>query len=518
MCGIAAFLADGAIAGLHHDSLIKSLELIAHRGEFAYQQELYSGPTIIGGANRLAFTSKTDPQPAVSPDGRYAIFLNGEIYDLHSRSGDPKSDTARLAKLIQERGLDIFRDLDGIFAVIVIDTYERDIWLVRDQFGIKPLYYSATKLGVLIASEIKALATHAFVETIVEVPPGTILRICRDTLSIEHDNYQADFTHITNEYNNSLDDFVKGIIVNLTDAIISQTRDGQEYAVYLSGGLDSSSIYAICKLSGVNVTPLVLGSASCQDVQYAQRLCTAFGDEVQVIVCPPEECLFRILHTIIYHCESFEPNVVRASAINWVLAQGAFARGFRVALCGEGADELFGGYPEFYSGPLNFNDTRQRFMGDLHRTQLQRVDRMNMASTIEARVPFLSRRLAAMALNQKNSEFFVQQSVGTVETKAALRRAMQQLLPAEIVNRPKVVMNEGAGYGSNSAEHGMFSSLAANLISDYEFHHFVNQFPEWSLSTREEVVYFKVFHGLGYSKLLSAKKRVFANRIQTLQK
>jgi asparagine synthase (glutamine-hydrolysing) len=195
------------------------------------------------------------------------------------------------------------------------------------------------------------------------------------------------------------------------------------------------------------VTPLVLGSAGSSDVEYAKRLCFAFGDEAHVVLCPPEEELFRILHTVIYHCESFEPNVVRASALSWILAQSALSCGFRVALCGEGADELFGGYPEFYNGTLGFEATRRRFVQDLYRTKLQRIDRMNMAATIEVRVLFLSRYLANLVLSQTNPEFYIRKENDGIETKVALRRAMRDVLPSEIVHRPKIVMNEGVGYG-----------------------------------------------------------------------
>jgi hypothetical protein len=93
---------------------------------------------------------------------------------------------------------------------------------------------------------------------------------------------------------------------------------------------------------------------------------------------------------------------------------------------------------------------------------------------------------------------------------------MRELLPKEIVWRPKVVLSEGAGVRGNNPISGLFSDIANTMLSDHEFREIVRQHDAWSISTKEEAVYFKIFSGYGYHKFRPAQKRVFANKTNTL--
>jgi asparagine synthase (glutamine-hydrolysing) len=417
MCGLVAIIANGRLYDQHRAIFSRSLQLVAHRGEFRFLQETYTFDNLLAGANRLAFTSGAERQPALSPGGRFAVFLNGEIYDFHqSKSeGATLSDTMQLANVLESMGIAAFSMIDGIYAIVVLDIRNRELWLARDSFGVKPLYYCKSDFGIIVASEIKSLALHGFVDEVTEVPPGS--RICVSLTDLKISEFAASGYQVNaDEVCHDVESFASRLFEELQAAVLTQTSDGQQYAIFLSGGLDSSSIYALCKANKLQVCPIVLGNRASSDLHFARLLCRQFDSDLTIVPCPSEAELSRILHTVIYFCESFEPNVVRQSALSWILAQGTYANGFRVALCGEGADELFGGYPEFCQDIGSFVATRRQFLNDLHRTQLQRVDRMNMAAAIEVRVPFLSRRVSRLALSNGDPEMYVRNCGGKIET------------------------------------------------------------------------------------------------------
>lgn len=512
MCGIAAVLAT-PFADQQAASLVtRSLACLTHRGEPDFWGECWSMPGFAGGTNRLPFTSGTESQPASDGAGRYRVFLNGEIYSLHGvrdRSGAPKSDTRAFAEACLAHGVKrALADNNGMYALIVIDTVECAAYLARDPFGIKPLYFSRTDRGVLVASEIKALTCHDFVDIVEHVEPGSLLRISRDGSIEELHRLRI------RPKSDDLDDeaFVVAFRDALARSVREQTRDAHRFAVYLSGGIDSSSVYALAKAAGVEVVPLVLGTAAASDVAAARAVAAHFGDTIETIPCPDEEDLFLHIEETIRICESFEPNVVRQSAVSRLLANGARARGCRVALCGEGADELLGGYPEFWRPGVHFDSVRQAFLRDLPRTQLQRVDRTNMASTIEVRVPFLSAEVASLALSRTKPQQFAA-SPGGRHAKLPLRKAMIDVLPKSIIDREKVVLSEGAGLRGNSPLGGMFSDIFQRLQPKTSFDPVTRKI--WSLTTREECFYFSIFQRLGYDRYRQARSRVYANASAT---
>jgi asparagine synthase (glutamine-hydrolysing) len=510
MCGIAALL----LTRLDHREALEfvsaSLSAISHRGEPRFQSECWSGRLGAAGANRLAFTSGLVPQPARDEAGRYRVFLNGEIYSLHD-PGTGLSDTQRLTDRIAERGVvDALRPLEGMYAVLAIDLLEGCFYLARDPFGIKPLYYSRTGHGILVGSELKALLRHPFVEEIRHVEAGSVLRF--DARSV---NDVARIGLAADERGRSADEMADDLRSALSKSVRDQTRDGQTYGIYLSGGLDSSAVYALARTHGASIRPLVLGTAAASDVAAAKEVTSYFGDELITVDCPSESQLFSEISETIRICESFEPNVVRQSAVSRVLARAAKEHGCRVALCGEGADELFGGYPEFWDKGIDYASTRASFLRDLPRTQLQRVDRCNMSQTIEVRVPFLCRQVAGLALAESDPRRFG--NLDGTFAKRPLRDAMRSILPASIVKRRKVVLSEGAGLRGNNYATGMFSDFFVTDHLGTTDAVSVGERNAWKLQNNEEEYYFRIFRAYGYDKYADARNRVTANSTATLE-
>lgn len=514
MCGIMALLNTSLSQPDALEIVADGLRRISHRGEEEFQGELWSMEGVAAGANRLPFTSGDEVQPVRDDSGRYQVLLNGEIYSLHGstdHSGKPISDTKALANEIAQKGvIEAFRSNHGMYAVVVIDTVEGTAYLARDPFGIKPLYFAHTQHGLVVASEIKALAPLDFVEVIDHLPVGSVWQIAEGVWQqLSENSIEPD------PATSSLSDTEYAIRLRqaLEKSVLEQTQDSCRYGVYLSGGIDSASIYAIARLNGIPVVPFVLGTADAKDVNAARLVVEHFGDELQFVRCPSEFELFQLVEDAIRISESFEPNVVRQTTVAMVLAKGAKDFGCRVVLCGEGADELFGGYPEFWSPTAIFQDVRNSFLRDLHRTQLQRVDRANMAHTIEVRVPFLAPDIASLAISKTQARDFSCDTKGA-RAKLPLRNAMAGDLPAEIIGREKVVFSEGAGVGGNNPTTGLFSEIFAK-INDAPIVDKNDKF-SWNISTREEFYYLNIFKKFGYSKYKSAAMRVFANSLQTV--
>lgn len=286
--------------------------------------------------------------------------------------------------------------------------------------------------------------------------------------------------------------------------------------VFLSGGLDSTAILATARKFHGDVTAIIIGNSRSEDARVAKRYCEKNGVKYVLRSPPSEEELFEMVEEIVYTTESFEPNVVRQSALSHFIAKTAKETGLRVVLCGEGADELFLGYHEFKElGKRRVEEVQNRFMKNLNCTQFQRVDRTAMHFTIEVRVPFFDDAVVAFANALPVELKLKKNDAGEKIDKHVLRKAMSDRLPQQICRRKKVVLSEGAGYGGN-ASGGLFEALAAAKISDAEFDAAQKQFAEWNLRTKEEAFYFKIFKRFAFDKADFNKKRVAANRTNSM--
>lgn len=520
MCGIAAIVGYSSQTGARSD-LSKIMGIISHRGESRFQNESRTDMRVALGGNRLPFTSRDDEtQPVESPSGRYRLVLNGEIYSFHGNPASKrKSDTVQLAEMIEKRGVGAVSELDGIFAAIIFDIERNKVFVARDYFGIKPLYYShvqpknSARKGIYFCSEVKGLAGFPELTEIHEVAPGEILGFDIDTQSLVDRIERKPLAKLSFRDDRER---VAALASALEVAVREQTADQDEYALLLSGGVDSSGLLALAQKSDIQLRAFVVGRKDSADVQAAREVAGLLGVELTEVTAPPEKTLFDRLQEIVKSVESFEPNVVRQSTVSDVLCREVAARGLRVGLCGEGADELFCGYPEF-SVSDNPMLLRQRFLNDLRRTQLQRVDRTSMAQTIEMRVPFLSRRVAEVALSIDEYSSYFQENE-KVQNKMIFREAIDSKtsLPLTTVMRDKVVLSEGAGYLGNDPGVGLFSSFAEQAVSDSEFWSAKRDYADYALKTKLEVFLFKQFKVFGYTKLISSKQRIVANSVNSL--
>ncbi|MEK9968420.1 MAG: asparagine synthase (glutamine-hydrolyzing) [Ferrovibrio sp.] len=368
MCGIAGILgrnASGAVVGT-------MLDRMRHRGPDGRSQWGDPEAQIELGHLRLAVIDLvTGDQPMVSPDGRYVLIFNGEIYNyLELRpalSGKgwsfvTASDTEVLLAGLVLEGPKFLEKTIGMFALALWDSHERRLFLARDRMGIKPLYIAETQDGFAFSSEFRSLlavpgvdagidaaALEAFftlryvpspltmVRGIRKFPAGHFAWVSAAGISLEK-WWEVDFSSAPGAMTRAQEEQLDGL---LDDAVRLCLRSDVPYGAFLSGGVDSGIITALmAKHSAQPVKTYSVGFAGVQDEsEDARRVAQSLGTAHSELTLGPAD--LRSLPDIVRSVdEPFPDPIVMAMTM---LAQRAQAD-VKVILTGEGADELFGGY------------------------------------------------------------------------------------------------------------------------------------------------------------------------------
>ena len=222
-----------------------------------------------------------------------------------------------------------------------------------------------------------------------------------------------------------------------------------EIGSFLSGGLDSSVIAALAA-SAIDrpLKTFAVGTEGSPDLAAARRVAEHIGSDHHELVFTAED-LARVLPEVVYHLESADVDLVRSAMPTW-FATTLARRHVKAVLTGEGADELFAGYTYHHAyarKPRALADELTRALGTMHNINLQRVDRITMARGLEARTPFLDRDLIDFAQSIPASlKMKITEGAGSGTTeKWILRKACQDLLPADLVWRQKAQFDEGSG-------------------------------------------------------------------------
>jgi asparagine synthase (glutamine-hydrolysing) len=199
---------------------------------------------------------------------------------------------------------------------------------------------------------------------------------------------------------------------------------------------------------------------------------------------------------VIAGVESFEPSTVRDALCGWRLAERAHADGFRVVLCGEGADELFAGYAPLeaaYAEDATLGaGVREQCLASMHRTNLQRVDRCGMRFAVEVREPFLDPAVVSYAMNLDGCAL-VREAAAAVVGKQPLRRLFDlypDRLPRALRDRSKIGMHRGSGFDRSQAD-GPWVRHAEAAISDADFRDGQREHAAYDLRTKEELLYLR---------------------------
>ncbi|MFW5970448.1 MAG: asparagine synthase-related protein, partial [Halofilum sp. (in: g-proteobacteria)] len=259
-------------------------------------------------------------------------------------------------------------------------------------------------------------------------------------------------------------DAIASVRVGLERAVARRLRSDVPLGAFLSGGLDSSVIAAIAQRHLGNLHTYAVGLVGSSDLAAARRVAEHLGTIHHEYVIGAEE-ITDALPRVIRHLESYDRDLVRSAAPTWFVAREA-ARDMKVVLTGEGADELFAGYAYHadYTDGEALQRELHRSLTAMHSINLQRVDRMTMAHSLEARVPFLDRQMIDLAMTLP-ADLKQRPEQGCDGEKWILRKACEDLLPKEIVWRGKLQFDEGSGFADYLAEHARRELEAGTIES-----------------------------------------------------
>lgn len=427
----------------------KMISRIAHRGP----DELRvfrppNVPTIMAHCRLSIIGPQDGTQPIYSSEN--LLVVNGEIYnhaDLRAILGESafetRSDSETILHLFRTDQLRWIARLDGMFA-FVLATPERII-AARDPLGIKPLYLARLGDGLALASELKAFDGLGLKE-VEAIEPGAMF----DSLDGKRHWYRVPHGAAELEPDMDPEAIWRELRLVLEEAVRKWMVADVEVGSFLSGGLDSSIIAALA--AGSIDHPLKtfsVGMEGSPDILAARRVAEHIGSNHHELMFTADD-VAEVLPHVIYHLESADVDLVR-SAIPTHFATTLAQQHVKAVLTGEGADELFAGYSYHHAyadAPRELADELTRSLTAMHNINLQRVDRITMAQGLEARTPFLDRDLIDFAqsipaaLKMKVAESG--EGPATTE-KWILRRACEDLLPADLVWREKAQFDEGSG-------------------------------------------------------------------------
>lgn len=479
MCGIAG------VWGQADEMTVRAMmNLLRHRGPDA--EGLFAARETSGtlGHRRLSIM---DPeggnQPIYSEDRKKVIIANGEIYNFPRLQKElagrhrfhTQSDTESALHLYEDFGSDVASHLDGMFAIAIADG--ENIFLARDKIGIKPLYYGKRNGALAFSSELKALA--GFAEDVKEFPPGTWYH--------SKLGFRPYFTVPNNQPQEMpLEQRLKLVRETLERAVVKRLMSDVPVGAFLSGGLDSSLIAAIARHRLDELHTFSVGIDGSRDLEAARVVAKHLDTIHHEYVFTVDEVLEK-LPEIIYYLESFDEDLVR-SGIPCFFTSRLAAEYVKVILTGEGADELFAGYTYYkeIDDPNVLHDELRRSVRSLHNVNLQRVDRLTMAHSIEGRVPFLDVEMIAMAQTiPPKLKLYPDDNGGRIE-KWILRKACEDLLPREIVWREKEQFDEGSGTAD------VMGAALEHLMNDAEAESYRRLYPDTTLRSPEECTYHKM--------------------------
>ena len=502
MCGIVAiFNIRQQTAELRQKALQMSRK-IRHRGPD--WSGIYCGGSAILAHERLAIVDpESGRQPLMSPDGKVALAVNGEIYNHHDirrryagrYAFMTGSDCEVILALWRDKGPALVDELSGIFAFALYDEQTDEFLIARDPIGVIPLYMGTDNDGtVYVASELKAL--EGFCKQYEAFPPGHYY-YSRDGHAKQY--YKRDWADYDAVKDNGAD--TEELRQALEQAVRRQLMSDVPYGVLLSGWLDSSVISAVArKFSATRVESggrdeawwprlhsFAVGLRGAPDLAKARLVADHIGTVHHEINYTLQEGI-DALSDVIYFTETYDVTTVRASTPMYLLARFIRSMGIKMVLSGEGADEVFGGYLYFHKAPTPraFHEETVRKLSRLHQYDCLRANKSLAAWGVEGRVPFLDKEFldVAMRLNPK-----AKMCPGRQIEKRVLREAFADLLPDEVAWRQKEQFSDGVGYSWIDTLRGM----AETAVTDSQMSRAAERFAVNPPRSKEEYMYREMF-------------------------
>jgi len=386
MCGIAGFLYADREHPVDPETLVAMAAIQYHRGPdgFGYRRM----PGVGFSHARLSIedlNQNRGRQPFESDDGRLMLTKNGELYDYQRIRADltsrgarfqTKSDSEMILHLYPRVGLDaMLPHLRGEFAFALFDKEQDRLMLVRDRFGIKPLYWTEVNGVLVFGSELKVLfahpevarefdaqgAFHQLMQTIVpgstafknihQVKPGHLLDIKRvdGRLQISEKKYWDMPFPEEHERSENYDEneWIEAVREKLLEAVQLRLEADVPVGCYLSGGIDSCSILglaAAARQSPVKAFTIGFDNKEYDESPIATEMAQSTGADQDIMMLDAGHLYDNFVETL-WHTERTIYNTLGVAKL--LMSRHVRDVNYKVVLTGEGSDELFGGYPAF---------------------------------------------------------------------------------------------------------------------------------------------------------------------------
>ena len=371
MCGIVGFV-DNKTKTKKEKIIASMAEKIAHRGPDA--EGFYNDSVVSLGHRRLSIIdlSEKGTQPIFNEDKTKVIVFNGEIYNYAEikeeliKSGHKfktETDTEVILHGYEEYGVNLFEKLRGMFAFVIYDKEKNELVGARDQFGIKPLYYYKDKDEFMFSSEIKAFLGHpdfkkevnkkalkmylifqysvfeeTFFKNVFKLKPGHYFIYKEGKMDIKP-YFEIDYT----KEKKSINKFKKELQNVLENSIqYHQMTSDVEVGSYLSGGVDSSYVVSVSKPN--KTFSVGFNETGFDETVYAKELSKLLNIKNYQKHISSDD-FFKALKDVQYHTD--EPHANLSTVPLFFLSKLAREH-VKVVLAGEGSDEMFGGYNEYY--------------------------------------------------------------------------------------------------------------------------------------------------------------------------
>lgn len=378
MCGIFGFVADRPCASdLSFFQLDTGLSRIRHRGPDGTGKWISPNGQVGFGHARLAIIDvESGAQPMQSDDGRFTIIYNGEIYnyiELRAELGEKTfrthSDTEVLLQAYQRWGAGCVERLRGMFAFAIWDAFEQKLFLGRDRFGIKPLYWAKTGAGLYFASEVKALLP--FLESR-QVNSAALsdyftFQFCLGEKTMMDGVWQlpaAHFAllspqqepkpqrywevHYVVNYDHTERWFTERLRELVHDSVRLHLRADVEVGSYVSGGVDSSLLAALARETMRDCPFRAFNGRFTDSPDYDEsRYARALADEQNMhlyVADISEQDFVDHVEKVIWHLD--QPVAGPGSFPQYMVSR-LVGESIKVVLGGQGGDEIFGGYARY---------------------------------------------------------------------------------------------------------------------------------------------------------------------------
>ena len=386
MCGIVgAMVFEESRFQIDEDYLTKMRDTMQHRGPDGEGLWISPDRQVGLGHRRLAIIdlSNAAAQPMSNPRRTLWITFNGEIYNhrkirneleslgVHDWQTD-HSDTEVVLRAFEQWGIDCLQKFRGMFAFAIWNCETDELWLVRDRIGIKPLYYSFHNNRLTFASEIKALladphqkreideralyhyltfvvtpAPNTLFEGVEKLPPATWMRIDA-TGGVRKQKYWDVFDNVQNLRGESESQLSERIIDSLRDSVQYRKESDVPIGVFLSGGIDSSAnavLFSENRSQAVKTFTVAYDThyeSNPSEIPYARQIAKQIGSDHHEIIVSQQD-MIEFLPQLI-HLQD-EPIADPVCVPVYFVSKLAKERGVTVCQVGEGADELYCGYP-----------------------------------------------------------------------------------------------------------------------------------------------------------------------------